>query len=97
MSGRKGYWIAMVSITDPDEYPRYIAANKAAFDKYGARFLARGGRSAAPEGFAADRYVVIKFDSYETALACYESPEYQEALRLRRACSTAHFAIVEGA
>jgi len=93
---KKGYWIAMVSITDPERYPDYVAANKAAFDKYGARFLVRGGQASSPEGFAADRHVVIEFDSYATALACYDSPEYQAALKLRRSCSTAHFAIVEG-
>ncbi len=93
---KKGYWIAMVSITDADGYPSYIDANAAAFEKYGARFLARGGRSDSPEGFAADRHVIIEFESYDKALACYHSPEYQAALKLRRAFSTAHFAIVEG-
>ena len=94
---RKGYWMGMVDVTDPDNYPPYIAANKAAFDKYGARFIVRGGRSEVFEGPAASSLVVVEFDSYETALACYHSPEYQAALKLRRLYSTAHFAIVEGA
>ena len=94
---KKGYWMAMVDITDPETYPRYVAANAAAFEKYGAKFLVRGGRSEQPEGHAGDRLVVVEFESYEQALACYESPEYQEALKLRLAASTAHFAIVEGA
>jgi uncharacterized protein (DUF1330 family) len=93
---KKGYWIAMVDITDPENYPRYIAANAAAFEKYGARFLVRGGRHADPEGPSGDRHVVIEFDSFEKALACYNSPEYQEALKLRRAFANARFAIVEG-
>jgi uncharacterized protein (DUF1330 family) len=94
---KKGFWIAMVDVTDPENYPKYIAANKAAFDKYGARFLARGGQGQVLEGPAASRLVIIEFDSYQTALDCYHSPEYQAALQIRRACSTAHFAIVEGA
>ena len=40
---------------------------------------------------------MIEFESYETALACYNSPEYQAALKYRLAASTGHFAIVEGA
>ena len=99
MSGnetKKGYWMAMVDITDPDNYPRYVAANKAAFDKYGARFIVRGGSGSVVEGPAATRLVVLEFASYQTALDCYESPEYQAALKLRQACSTAHLAIVEG-
>ena len=93
---KKGYWMAMVDITDPENYPRYIAANRAAFDRYGARFLVRGGEGEVLEGPAASRLVIIEFDSYRTALDCFQSPEYQAALKLRRQFSKAHFAIVEG-
>ncbi|MCA0425103.1 MAG: DUF1330 domain-containing protein [Proteobacteria bacterium] len=93
---KKGYWMAMVDITDPDSYPQYIAANKAAFDKYGARFVVRGGEGQVLEGPAATRLVVIEFDSYQQALDCFHSPEYQAALALRKKFATAHFAIVEG-
>jgi uncharacterized protein (DUF1330 family) len=75
---------------------KYVAANKAAFDKYGARFLARGGRATGPEGEIGSRNVIIEFDSYDTALACYHSPEYQEAVKNRLAASTGTFVIVEG-
>jgi len=94
---KKGYWMGMVDVTDPDNYPKYIAANKAAFDKYGAKFLVRGGQGQVFEGPAASRLVVIEFDSYKTALECYHSPEYQAALKLRQLYSNAHFAVVEGA
>ena len=96
MTTKKGYWMAMVDITDPDGYPQYVAANKAAFDKYGAKFLVRGGEGEVFEGSAATRLVVIEFESYQQALDCYHSPEYQAALKLREAYSTAHFAVVEG-
>lgn len=92
----KGYWVVSVDITDPQTYQGYLAANKPAFDKYGAQFLARGGRYTAPEGPVGTRNVIIEFDSFETALACYQSPEYQQALQLRLASSTAHTVIVEG-
>ena len=92
----KGYWIAHVDVTDPENYPKYIAANKAAFERYGAKFVVRGGRYEAVEGVKGDRHVVIEFSSYEAALACYRSPEYQAALKLRLACSNAECVIVEG-
>ena len=41
----KGYWIARVDVADPEQYQRYVAASTAAFAKYGAVALARGGRS----------------------------------------------------
>ena len=94
---KRGYWMGMVDVTDPANYPKYIAANKAAFDKYGAKFLVRGGQGEVLEGPAANRLVVIEFESYQTALDCFHSPEYQAALKLRQAYSKAHFAIVEGA
>lgn len=93
---KKGYWMAMVDVTDPETYRKYIEANGAAFAKYGARFVVRAGRSTSPEGPTGNRHVLVEFDSYETALACYHSPEYQEALKFRLAASTGHVVIVEG-
>jgi len=93
---KKGYWIAMVDITDPETYATYVAANATAFEKYGAKFLVRGGRHDDPEGATGTKHVVIEFETYEQALACYNSPEYQEALKIRLKASKAHFAIVEG-
>lgn len=93
---KKGYWLVMVDVTDPENYPRYVAANAPAFEKYGARFLARGGRNECPEGECGNRHVIVEFESYDVALACYRSPEYEEALKLRLAFSTGKIAIVEG-
>lgn len=92
----KGYWIAMVDVTDPEGYKDYIAANAEAFRKYGARFLARGGRKEVPEGTVRSRVVVLEFASYEAATACYHSPEYARALALRQGRSVADVVVVEG-
>lgn len=94
--GKKGYWMAMVDISDPENYPRYQALNKAAFDKYGAKFIVRGGEGQVFEGPSVTRLVVIEFKDYQTALDCYHSPEYQAALELRQVYAKSHFAIVEG-
>lgn len=92
----RGYWIVHVTVTDAANYPRYLEADAIAFQKYEARFLARGGRYAAPEGPARSRHVVIEFESYAQALACYNSPEYQSAAKLRQAYSESEIVIVEG-
>ena len=39
---------------------------------------------------------MIEFPSYEAAVACWHSPEYQAALRLRQPVSTVDLVIVEG-
>jgi uncharacterized protein (DUF1330 family) len=96
MTTKKGYWIAMVEITDPEAYPAYIASNGAAIAKYGAKLIVRGGRHDDPEGPTGTRHVVVEFESYEQAIACYHSPEYQEVVKLRHAASTGKFVIVEG-
>ena len=92
---KKGYWMGMVDVTDPENYPQYIAANKAAFDKYGARFLVRGGPCQVFEGPAASRLVVVEFESYQTALDCYHSPEYQAALAHAKGASVRDLMVVE--
>jgi uncharacterized protein (DUF1330 family) len=92
----KGYWIVHISVTDPANYPKYIAADAIAFAKFDARFLVRGGRFEAPEGAARQRHVVIEFETYEQALACYRSPEYQAAARLRQAYAESEVLVVEG-
>ncbi len=71
----KGYWVARVDVYDPEAYKGYVAANAVAFAKYAAKFVVRGGRFEAPEGVARARNVVIEFKNYETAVACYHSPE----------------------
>jgi len=92
----KGYWIAHVTVTDPSRYPEYQAANAAAFKKYGARFIVRGGESQVVEGSFKQRHVVIEFDSYEQALACYRSPEYAAALKIRKDIADGDLVIVKG-
>jgi uncharacterized protein (DUF1330 family) len=92
----KGYWIARVDVSNPDGYQAYIKANAAAFKKFGARFIIRGGAFEAPEGTARDRNVVLEFADYATAIACYHSPEYQEAKALRVGHSIADLLIIEG-
>lgn len=92
----KAYWIGHVAVDDPEAYQAYRAANAAAFTKFGGRFLVRGGPQEVVEGALRPRAVVIEFPSYDAALACYHSPEYQAALALRAPVSTADLAIVEG-
>ena len=92
----KGYWIAHNEVTDPEAYKAYIAANGPIFAKYGARFLARGGACENVEGPMPLRHVVIEFPDYATALACYRSPDYAAAKKLRENASRGVVVVVEG-
>ena len=92
----KGYWIVQVDIHNPEGYKAYIAANGPVFHKYGAKFLARGGPFETREGTLRSRKVLIEFKDYATALACYNSDEYQALVRIRTPHAQADLAIVEG-
>lgn len=92
----KGYWIAHVKVRDAERYPDYLAAAKPAFEKYGANFVVRGGTYHCVEGDTGDRHVIVEFPSLGQALACYNSPEYQQAAKIRHAASDATMTIVEG-
>ncbi len=92
----KAYWIGHVTVADPAAYQAYRTANAAAFAKYGARFLVRGGEQDVVEGDLRPRAVVIEFPDIALARACYHSAEYQAALQLRQPCAIADLAIVQG-
>ncbi len=92
----KGYRIVRVDIRDPEQYKKYIAANAAPFRKFGAKFLARAGKLETVEGTSRSRNALIEFPSYQAALDCWHSPEYQEAIKLRTPVSTADLVIIEG-
>ena len=93
----KGYWIAHVEVTDPDQYVHYVENAKVAFEKYGATFLARGGRNEEVEGaLGRSRHVVIEFPSYQAALDCFHSPEYQAAREHRLPAGVALITLLEG-
>jgi uncharacterized protein (DUF1330 family) len=93
----KGYWIARVDINDPDRYPDYVNTAKPAFERHGAKFLARGGETHSLEGQNRARNVVIEFASVQDALDCYNSDEYQAAVKIRQSVADSELIIVEGA
>ena len=92
----KAYWIARIDVQNMEGYKDYIAQNGAVFKKYGAKFLVRGGQFENPEGKVRSRNVVLEFKDYETALACYNSPEYQAAIKLRTPHSAGDVIVIEG-
>jgi len=93
---RKAYWIGRVDVNDEAGYRPYAAANPAIFERFGARFVVRGGAFECVEGKSRSRNVVIEFPDYATAVACYRSPEYQENLKIRQANAVTDLIIIEG-
>lgn len=92
----KAYWIAQVTVDDPQAYDAYRAANAAPLAQYGGRFLVRGATAEAVEGAWRDRLVIIEFPDLQAARACYFSDAYQAAKALRDPVACADVCIVEG-
>ncbi len=80
------YWVARSRIDDPVQYKKYTDLVPAIIARHGGKVLARGGRFRVMEGpDTFRRFVVIEFPTFEQAVACFESPEYQEAAAHRKA------------
>jgi uncharacterized protein (DUF1330 family) len=92
----RGYWLARVEVNDQEGYKPYAAANAGIFRKFGGRFLIRAGRFECPEGESRSRNIVVEFPDYATALACYQSPEYQENIKVRLPHAKVDLIIIEG-
>ena len=74
------YWIGHIRVINQEGYGEYAKRAGPAIEKHGGRFLARAGRYVSLEGEEFPRNVIVEFESVEAAQACYDSPEYQEAL-----------------
>jgi uncharacterized protein (DUF1330 family) len=92
----KGYWVARVDVNDAESYKDYVASNGVAFTKFGARFLVRGGALENPVGSKRSRNVVLEFPSYQAALDCWASQEYQDARAKQKGGAETDLIIIEG-
>ena len=82
------YFIVDNEVTDHAGFEEYRNQVPATVEKYGGKFLVRGGRVQALEGdWKPKRIVVTEFPTTEHAQRWYDSEEYRvlKALRLRTA------------
>jgi len=78
----KGYWITLYrSVSKPEALAEYARLAGPAIAAGGGRFLVRGTPAKVGEAGISERTVVIEFESVEKAIATYQSPAYQAALR----------------
>ena len=91
----RGFWIFQMDVRDTEAYVAYQQAAAPVLVKYNARFLVRGGRAERVEGGGPQRAVIVEFPDYETAVACWNSPEYAAAKAHRTGCASGTVSIVE--
>ena len=92
----KSYWVCIYEkIYNPEKLKEYAMKAKPAVEKYSGKFLVRGGKNRTNDGINSPRTVVVEFPDYDTAVACYDSPEYQEAHDILEGHVLRHHQIVE--
>lgn len=90
-----GMWIAHVEVKDPERYADYVNGASRVIPAFDGEFIVRGGRFEQREGRDYARNVVVRFPTYERAIECYESDDYQEILAIAHEASERIFVIVE--
>ena len=92
-----GYVIAIIDVTNAEDYPEYARQVPATIAKYGGRYLVRGGKMELREGeWPGSRTVILEFPSLERAREWYDSPEYRPLRPIRQANSRGRIAFFEG-
>ncbi len=84
-------------VKDPVAYEEYRKVVPALIEKYGGRYLVRGGKHEILEGtWKPGRIIVLEFPSLEHARRFYESEEYRTIKPLRANNALSNLVLVEG-
>lgn len=92
----KGYWIVKADVSNQEQFLEYAKRTPKALEKYGGKFLARAGKYQVAEGSTRSRNTIIEFPSFELAVECWDSAEYQDAKSYREGAAEMDIIIVEG-
>jgi len=93
----KGYWVALYKkINNADNLKNYALKVTPIIQDYGGKPLIRGGKYLNLDGDNFSRTVIWEFPSYERAIECHNSKEYQEGWSLAKDTTERNFQIVEG-
>ena len=93
----KGYWVTIYrKINDPAKLKAYAELAPKATTPFGAKYIARGAAAHAYEAGLKERIVISDFPSVEKAIAAYNSPGYQDALKALGDGAERDIRIIEG-
>ena len=93
----KAYVIADIDVKDPEHYPEYTSRVLGTLDKYGGRFIVRGGAVEVLEGtWQPQRIVIIEFPDLESITRWYTSQEYSPLIKIRQKYTEGSLLAVQG-
>ena len=94
---KKGYWISLYSkVENQDNLKRYSETVTPIIKSFGGVPLIRGGDHQTYNGDDFIRTVVWEFPSYEKAIECHNSAEYQAGWSLAKDTTIRHMQVIEG-
>jgi uncharacterized protein (DUF1330 family) len=92
------YAIAEIEVTNQDGYAKeYLPPSSKALLDNGAKYLARGSRTASIKGEPPKRIVLLTFENFEKAQAAFSSPAFQAAAQIGEKYAKFRIYAVEGA
>ena len=94
---KKGYWISLYSkVENQENLKKYSEAVIPIIKSFGGVPLIRGGKHQTYNGEDFIRTVVWEFPSYEKAIQCHDSAEYQAGWSLAKNTTIRHMQVIEG-
>jgi len=91
------YIVARVNVTDWNAYREYMRHTPRVIQKFGGRFIARGGETMTLEGPVEKlRLVLMEFPSLDHAKRFYESADYAKTKKIREGGGEAQFVAIDG-
>ena len=93
----KAYWIALYKRVDnQDNLKKYSEIVVPVIKNYGGKPIVRGGNFWTLEGETYPRTVIWEFPSYEKAIKCHDSKEYQDGWAIAKDTTERNLQIIEG-
>ena len=91
------YIIVEIDIVDPVGYEEYKKLAKATVDKYGGKYIVRGGETEVLEGdWKPKRIVMLEFESVQRAKEWLNCEEYREPRKMRHRTAKTNMILLEG-
>ena len=94
---KKGYWISLyIKVENQENLKKYSEAVIPIIKSFGGVPIIRGGKYQTYNGEDFIRTVVWEFPSYEKAIECHDSAEYQAGWGLAKDTTIRHMQVIEG-
>ena len=91
------YIIVQIDVKDPETYDEYKSLAPPSIERYGGKYIVRGGQVETLEGsWMPRRFVVLEFPDAGSARAWWASPEYADAKALRQRAAGTEMILVAG-